>query len=117
MPIWSRTSFPSLTTWSGALDHAAKDDPLSEGMRLVHDKAVEILARHGLKTIAAEGEAFDPQRHEALMTEPAEGYDEPTVMRELQRGYELRGRVLRPSRVVISTSPEENTKDDEIADS
>ncbi|MDY7011413.1 MAG: nucleotide exchange factor GrpE [Planctomycetota bacterium] len=96
-----------------ALDHAAEDDPLSEGMKLVHDKAMEILGRHGLTPIAAEGESFDPQRHEAMMTEPVEGFDTPTVLRELQRGYEFRGRVLRPTRVVISATPTEDDSDRE----
>ncbi|MCD4699604.1 MAG: nucleotide exchange factor GrpE, partial [Phycisphaerae bacterium] len=58
--------------------------------------------------IAAEGDPFDPQRHEAMMTEPVEQYDAPTVLRELQRGYEFRGRVLRPTRVVISAPPAED---------
>ncbi len=95
-----------------ALAHAAEDDPLSEGMRLVHDKALEILSRYGLEPIAAEGEPFDPQRHEAMMTEPAAGYDSPTVLRELQRGYEFKGRVLRPTRVVISAPPAEDDSDE-----
>ena len=94
-----------------ALDHAAEDDPLAEGMQLVHDKALEILGRHGLKPIAAVGESFDPQRHEAMMTEPADEYDSPAVLRELQRGYEFRGRVLRPARVVISSPPDEDNSD------
>ena len=94
-----------------ALDHAAEDDPLAEGMKLVHDKALEILGRHGLKPIAAVGEPFDPQRHEAMMTEPADEYDSPAVLRELQRGYEFKGRVLRPARVVISAPPAEDNSD------
>lgn len=89
-----------------ALDHAATDDnPLSEGMRLVRDKALAVLNRYGLKPIAAVGEHFDPQRHEAMMAQPAEDYDTPTVLRELQRGYEFKGRVLRPARVVVSAPP------------
>ncbi len=95
-----------------ALAHAAEDDPLSEGMRLVHDKAMEILSRYGLKPTAAEGEPFDPQRHEAMMTEQAEGYESPIVLRELQRGYEFKGRVLRPTRVVISAQPAEDNSDE-----
>ncbi len=94
-----------------ALDHAAEDDPLAEGMKLVHDKALEILGRHGLTPISAVGEPFDPQRHEAMMTEPTDSYDSPAVLRELQRGYEFKGRVLRPVRVVISAPPVENDSD------
>lgn len=92
-----------------ALAHAAEDDPLSEGMQLVHDKALEILGRHGLTPITAEGDPFDPQRHEAMMTEPVEAYESPVVLRELQRGYEFMGRVLRPARVVISAPPAEKS--------
>lgn len=95
-----------------ALDHAAEDDPLSEGMQLVHDKAMEILGRHGLKPISAQGEPFDPQRHEAMMTEPSGGYDAPTVLKELQRGYEFRGRVLRPTRVIISSQAADDNPDE-----
>lgn len=96
-----------------ALDHAAEDDPLSEGMQLVHDKALEILGRHGLKPIIAQGEPFDPQRHEAMMTEPSGGYDTPTVLKELQRGYEFRGRVLRPTRVIISSQAADDNSDED----
>ena len=95
-----------------ALDHAAEDDPLAEGMKLVHDKALEILGRHGLKPIAAVGEPFDPQKHEAMMTEPDDEYETPTILRELQRGYEFRGRVLRPARVVISAPPAGDNSDE-----
>ena len=81
------------------------DDPLLAGMKLVYDKALQVLARHGLGQIDAVGEPFDPQRHEAMMQEPSDAHQEPTVLRQLQRGYELKGRVLRPARVVISAPP------------
>jgi len=81
------------------------DDPLLAGMKLVYDKALEVLTRHGLRQIDAIGEPFDPQRHEAMMQEPSDAHQEPTVLRQLQRGYELKGRVLRPARVVVSGPP------------
>jgi molecular chaperone GrpE len=86
-------------------DHDA-DDPLLAGMRLVYDKALEVLARHGVRPIPAAGEPFDPLRHEAMMQQPSEKHDRPTVLQELQRGYELNGRVLRPARVIVSARPE-----------
>ncbi len=86
-------------------DHPA-DDPLLAGMRLVYDKALEALARHGVRPIPAAGEPFDPLRHEAMMQQPSEQHDRPTVLQELQRGYELKGRVLRPARVVVSARPQ-----------
>jgi len=81
------------------------DDPLLAGMHLVYEKALEVLASHGLRRIEAAGEPFDPQRHEAMMQQPSEAHRAPTVLRELQRGYELKGRVLRPVRVVVSAPP------------
>jgi len=84
----------------------AADEALVAGMRLVYDKALEALARHGVRPIEAEGAPFDPTRHEAMMHEPSEAYETPTVVRDLQRGYEVNGRVLRPARVVVSSRPE-----------
>ncbi len=76
------------------------DDPLLAGMQLVYDKALEVLARHGVTPIEAEGQPFDPNRHEAMMQQPAD-VDAPTVVGELQRGYELKGRLIRPARVIV----------------
>ncbi len=100
-----------------ALEHAAEDDPLTEGMQLVHDKAMEILGRYGLEPVVAEGKPFDPQRHEAVMAEPSEAHETSTVLRELQRGYEFKGRVLRPAKVVVSShQPDENAGQNEQTD-
>lgn len=82
-------------------NHAA-DDPLLAGMHLVYNKALEVLGRYGLTRIPAEGEPFDPICHEAMLQQPSEAHDTPTVLQELQRGYELKGRVIRPARVVVS---------------
>ena len=81
-------------------NHAA-DDPLLSGMQLVYDKLLEVLGRHGLERIAATDEPFDPNRHEAMMQQPAPELETPTVVEELQGGYELNGRVIRPARVIV----------------
>jgi molecular chaperone GrpE len=81
------------------------DDPLLAGMQLVYEKALEVLGRYGLKRIDAEGEPFDPTCHEAMMQQPSEEHETPTVLQELQSGYELKGRVIRPARVVVSGPP------------
>jgi len=93
-----------------ALAHArenhGQDDPLLQGMQLVHDKTLETLSKFGLSRIEAKGKKFDPQKHSAMMQEATDECPPMTVLRELQKGYELRGRVLRPSAVVVSTPPE-----------
>ncbi|MHC4715702.1 MAG: nucleotide exchange factor GrpE [Planctomycetota bacterium] len=86
---------------AGAANHSA-DDPLLAGMRLVYDKALAVLARYGLQPIEAEGQDFDPTRHEAMMQQPSDEHEVQRVVSELQRGYELKGRVLRPARVIVS---------------
>jgi molecular chaperone GrpE len=81
------------------------DDPLVVGVKLVRDKAGEILARYGLKEIEALGQSFDPNRHEALVLQPYDNHTSPIVLRVLQKGYELKNRVLRPARVIVSAPP------------
>ncbi|MBI4512875.1 MAG: nucleotide exchange factor GrpE [Gemmatimonadetes bacterium] len=73
-----------------------------EGVRLVQEKLKTVLERMGLEVIAAEGEPFDPELHEALVTTPAESPEEDgKVALELSRGYRFRDRVLRPARVQV----------------
>jgi len=96
-----------------ALDHAA-DDPLSEGMKMVYKKALDILSGYGLKQMETIGKPFDPERHEAMTTEAVDSYDGPVVLKELQKGYEFQGRVLRPARVVISAPIETDEKNHQV---
>jgi molecular chaperone GrpE len=95
---------PVLDDLERVIEAAAKDepdDPLLEGTRLVFRKALEVLGRHGLNVVSADGEAFDPQRHQAIAQEASPQYNTPTVIREISKGYELNGRLLRPARVVV----------------
>jgi len=93
----------------------AEDDPLLTGMQLVHDKAMETLGKFGLTVIEAVDKPFDPDNHSAMMQEPSDVHPPQTVLRELQKGYQLKGRTIRPAAVVVSTggqgaqaTPEEN---------
>lgn len=85
-----------------------EDDPLLQGMQLVYDKAMETLGRYGLTVIKAEGECFDPTRHNALMQEASCEYPPGTVLRELQKGFQLKGRTIRPAAVVVTKAPQED---------
>jgi len=99
-------------TLAAARENHGEDDPLFTGMQLVHDKALETLGRFGVTVIEAEGKAFDPERHVALMQQPTDDCEANTVLQEVQSGYELRGRAIRPASVVVSKAPD----DDEPAD-
>ncbi len=86
-------------------NHSAAD-PLLVGMQLVHDKAMGVLERFGLSVIHAVGETFDPEKHSAMMQEETDSVPPMQVLRELQKGYELKGRVLRACAVVVAKAPQ-----------
>ena len=74
-----------------------------EGIELIHNKLKGILETHGLTEIKAKGKPFDPRLHEAVMHQ--EG-DEDIVIEEIQKGYKLQDRVLRPSQVIVGKGKE-----------
>jgi molecular chaperone GrpE len=90
-----------------ARDNHGEDNPFFQGMQLVHDKMMAVLKSHGLEPIVAEGQPFDPELHSALIQQPSEEHPPMTVLQELQRGYTLKGRAIRPAGVAVSTNPQE----------
>ncbi len=90
----------------------ATDDPILAGMRLVHDKALATLGGYGLKAIEAKGKPFNPEVHQAIMMQPTNDQPPQTVLAEALRGYELRGRTIRPAGVVVAVAPQDSPADD-----
>jgi molecular chaperone GrpE len=76
-----------------------------EGLELLHKKFFNILEKHGLKKIEALGNKFDPNFHEALMKEISDK-ENGTIIEELQKGFMLKSKVIRPSRVKIAENKE-----------
>ncbi len=101
---------------TAARDNHGEDDPLFKGMQMVHDKALEVLGRFGLAPIEAEGKQFDPDRHTALMQRPCDTSPPNTVLQEVQRGFELKGRTIRPSGVIVSKPSAEPRESSSQAD-
>jgi molecular chaperone GrpE len=93
-----------------ALDHLELAIKASEeghpevvkGFVLVRDEIVNALGRVGIQPFAPRGEVFDPNEHEAMATQPAEGAESGTVIEVYTQGYRLNGAVLRPARVVVA---------------
>ena len=80
------------------------DDPiaLKEGFGLIHNKIRNTLVQKGLEPMDAKGEAFNPDKHEAITQIPAPSKDEVgKVMDVVERGYNLKGHVLRYAKVVV----------------
>jgi len=88
-------------------EQSEQADPKSfvDGVRMVQSLLTSALERHGLAPIEAEGEAFDPARHEAVAVEARDDVASGQVIRVLQNGYLLGERVLRHAKVVVSGSP------------
>jgi molecular chaperone GrpE len=76
---------------------------LVAGVEMVLGGLRETLRRHGIEVVDPEGEKFNPTRHEALSTLPAEGVESGTVVEVLQKGYVLGEHLIRPARVVVSS--------------
>ncbi len=89
---------------SADLDKAGKEGVI-EGVRMVAAQLHSILQSCGLEPVAALGGTFDPQHHEAVGVLPSGEHEEGTVIAELQKGYKLRGRILRPSMVHVAAAP------------
>ena len=94
-----------------AIDHARRSggadlDNLLQGVELVRKELVTALSKHGVAAIEAAGRPFDPARHEAMAQAPDDTVAPNTVIEELQRGYLLRDRLLRPARVIVSRRSE-----------
>ena len=77
-------------------------DRMLKGIEMVFGELKEVLNAEGLSTIAAKGQAFDPNYHEAALTVDGEDDGEPYVAEELRSGYTYKGRVLRPSMVKVA---------------
>lgn len=76
-----------------------------EGIELIYNKFKTVLESQGLTEIKAKGEPFDPYLHEAVMRQEGE---EGIVLDEIQKGYKLKDRVIRPSRVIVGEGKNEN---------
>lgn len=112
---------PSVDNLERAVDHARKGGEesasgLLEGVELVLRELHSVLAKHGVTPIEALGQPFDPALHEAMAQVPDGSRPPGTVAEVFQRGYQLRSRLLRPARVVVSKRPEEDGPGSEAHD-
>ena len=85
-----------------AVDLAEQHGEVTGGFKAVADQLNAITSRIGLEKYGSEGEAFDPQIHEALMHETSVDVAVPTATKILQPGYKYKERILRPARVSVT---------------
>lgn len=93
---------PVIDNFERALATNTEDfEGYAKGMELIFGQIMTVIEHAGVKEISAEGEMFDPTKHNAVMTENVEELEDGMISRVLQKGYTLNGRVVRPSMVAV----------------
>lgn len=90
---------PILDNFDRALEH---EGDIREGVRATRDQLSEVLGGEGLSSVDSDGARFDPNLHEAVMSQPSEEHEEGTVIQTFQRGYVLNGKSIRAAKVVVA---------------
>lgn len=93
---------PVLDNFDRALEHAEEGDDFHKGVLLIYKQLWDVLQRHGVKPIGQAGAHFDPNIHEAVVTEEDPAVPAHTVLAILQKGYFLHDRLLRPALVKVA---------------
>jgi len=84
--------------------HETIDQGLLQGLEMTHKEILKIFEKFNVKPIEAQGQVFDPTFHEAVMQEETDEVNANTIVNELQKGYLIHNRLLRPSMVVVARS-------------
>ena len=100
-----RSLLPVIDDFERALKTESSDKEYVSGIELIYQRLYEALKKLGLEPINSKGQPFDPQIHHAIeMVETNEASDH-TVLDEFQRGYNFKGRLLRPAMVKVAVQP------------
>ena len=85
-----------------AAENTGNVTELIDGIRMVVHQFEGVLASHAAKPIECEGQPFDPNLHEAVQQIPSADHEPMTVVQEIERGFMMHDRVIRPSKVIVS---------------
>ena len=96
---------PILDSLERALAHKESAREFHAGVELIHKQLLDALGKLGVKPLEAKGHAFDPHVHEAVEMVDTDRAKDHTVLDELQRGYKLKDRLLRPAMVRVARNP------------
>jgi molecular chaperone GrpE len=100
-----RTLLPIIDDFERALQTENADKTYVQGLELIRQRMFEALKKLGLEPIVAQGEPFDPHIHHAVEMVETEDVPDHTVLGEFQRGYNFKGRLLRPAMVKVAVEP------------
>jgi molecular chaperone GrpE len=104
-----RSLLPSLDDFERALKAAQAsgntDSELLKGIELVYKRLLESLTKQGLEPLDTEGQSFNPHLHEAVQRVEQEDAEDGAILEEYQRGYNFKGKLLRPAMVKVAVRP------------
>ena len=102
-----RTLLPTLDSFERALKHRDSNVPeaVYQGLEMIYREVQGVLSRAGLEAVEAKGKLFDPHLHQAVETVEAREHRDQEIVEELQRGYKLKHRLLRPAIVKVAVAP------------
>ncbi|QCZ93964.1 nucleotide exchange factor GrpE [Salinimonas iocasae] len=80
--------------------------PLLDGVEMTQKSFISTIEKFGVKSIDPQGEAFNPELHQAMSMQESADHEPNTVMAVMQKGYELNGRLLRPAMVMVARAPD-----------
>ena len=97
---------PVLDNFEMALAAAGDGDPaIRDGVQMIYNQLLGVLKESGVEPVEAVGKPFDPNLHEAISQQHTEEAAEGTVLQQVQRGYKLNDRLVRPARVIVAAPP------------
>jgi molecular chaperone GrpE len=100
-----KSLLPILDDFERALKTETADKEYAKGVELIYSRLYDALKRQGLEPIETAGQKFDPNIHEAVQREQTEDAEDQAILGELQRGYNFKGRLLRPAWVKVAVHP------------
>ena len=100
-----REILPVLDDFERALKVETADRDYAKGVELIYQRLYETMKKLGLEPIETEGKLFDPNQHEAVQRVQTKEAEDQAILGELQRGYNFRGKLLRPAWVRVAVRP------------
>ena len=102
---------PVLYNFEMALVAAGDAEPaIRDGVQMIYDQLLGVLKESGVEVVDAVGETFDPNLHEAISQQHTDEAAEGTVLQQVQCGYKLNDRLVRPARVIVAAAPVEEAE-------
>ena len=100
-----RELLPVLDDFERALKIESADQVYAKGIELIYQRLWDIVKKMGVEPVEATGRKFDPNLHEAVVRVETDEAEDQTVLEEFQRGYNFKGKLLRPAMVKVAVRP------------